>query len=145
MRKLMVTAGERRIDEQTREAGFTVVEVVAALTLLAAALGLLLNIMSTSIRQTGRAETLAKATSLARSLLAKVGRELPLNDGETRGHPDGEFLWRVIIDPYGDGSERREWPVAAHQVSAQVSWRDGLDERSLTLTTLRLGPKEPPR
>lgn len=140
----MIAVAEREIEGQARESGFTLVEVVAALTLLAAALGLLMNIMSASIRQTGRAETLAKATSLGRSLLQKVGSELPLHDGET-SRAEGEFLWRLIIEPFGDGSERREWPVAAHQISAQVSWRDGSDVRSLTLTTLRLGPKEPPR
>jgi hypothetical protein len=58
------------IEQNDLEARFIVVEVVAALTLLAAALTLLLNIMSTSIRQTGRAETPAEARSLARSLLA---------------------------------------------------------------------------
>ena len=141
----MSTASESTTDREDAEAGFTVVEVVAALTLLAAALGLLLNIMSASIRQTGRAETLAEAGSLARSLLAKVGRELPLHDGETEGQPAGGFRWRIFIEPYGDGGDRRQWPVAAHQIFAQVWWRDGLDERSLTLTTLRLGPKEPPR
>jgi hypothetical protein len=48
----------------------------------------------------------------------------------------------VNIAPYGDGSDRRDWPVAAHQILAEVLWRDGLQERSIVLTTLRLGPKE---
>jgi hypothetical protein len=97
------------------------------------------------MRQTGRAETVAEAGSLAQSLLAKIGAELPLRDGQIDGQSDHGFRWRVQIVPYGDGTDRREWPVAAHQVLAEVLWSDGLQERSLVLTTLRLGPKDATR
>jgi general secretion pathway protein I len=140
----MTVAGlENETEPPNSEAGFTVVEVVAALTILAVALGVLLDVMSTGIRQTGRAETVAEAGSLARSLLAKVGTELPLHDGQITGQADHGLRWQVRIEPYGYGG--REWPVAAHQVFAEVLWRDGLQERSLVLTTLRLGAKEPVR
>jgi general secretion pathway protein I len=139
------TASESEIEQPDSEAGFTVVEVVAALTILAIALGVLLNIMSNSLRQTGRAQTIAEAGALARSLLAKIGTEFPLRDGQITGQADRGFRWQVHIAPYGNGTDRREWPVAAHQVLAEVSWRDGLEERSLALTTLRLGLKEPVR
>jgi general secretion pathway protein I len=139
---MTVTISRNDIEQNNREAGFTVVEVVAALTILSLALAVLLNIMSNSIGQTSRAETATQAEALALSLLAKIGTELPLRDGEITGQADEQFHWHVYIAPYGDGSERREWPVAAHQVSAEVLWRDGVTERSLALTTLRLGPKE---
>jgi general secretion pathway protein I len=142
---MRVTASENAIARPDGEAGFTVVEVVVALTILALALGVLLNVMSNSIRQTGQAETIAEAGTLAQSLLAKIGTELPLRDGQITGQSDRGFRWRVQIDAYGDGTDRREWPVAAHQILAEVLWSDGLQERSLVLTTLRLGPKEAAR
>jgi general secretion pathway protein I len=138
----MVMGSENKIGRPGGEAGFTVVEVVVALTIVALAFSVLLNVMSNSIRQTGQAETVAEAGSLAQSLLAKIGTELPLRDGQITGDSDRGFRWRVQIDPYGDGTDRREWPVAAHQVLAEVLWRDGLQQRSVLLTTLRLGPKE---
>lgn len=144
-RDMTIAASEGTIDRQNGEAGFTVIEVVAALAILVMALGVLLNVMSNSVRQTGRAEMAAEAGSLARSLLAKVGTELPMRAGEMTGQANGGFRWQIRIDPYGDGTDRREWPVAAFQVVAEVMWRDGLQERSLALTTLRLGPKEPVR
>jgi general secretion pathway protein I len=142
---MMVTGSENKTERRDGEAGFTVVEVVVALTILALALGVLLNVMSNGIRQTGQAETLAEAASLAQSLLAKIGTELPLRDGQITGQSDRGFRWRVQIDAYGDGTDRREWPAGAHQVMAEVLWSDGLQERSLVLTTLRLGPKEATR
>jgi general secretion pathway protein I len=142
---MVVAVSENEIGQRDGEAGFTVVEVVAALTILALTLGMLLNVMSNSIRQTGQAEAVTEARSLAGSLLARIGTEVPLRDGQMTGEADHGFRWQVRIAPYGDGGERREWPVAAHQVAAEVSWRDGPDERSLVLTTLRLGPKEAAR
>src|SRR5215471_21428950 len=131
---MIVTGSENKIERPEGEAGFTVVEVVVALTILALALGVLLNVMSNSVRQTGRAETVAEAGSLAQSLLAEIGAELPLRDGQITGQSDRGFRWRVQIDAYGDGTDRREWPVAAHRVLAEVLWSDGLQERSVTLT-----------
>lgn len=142
---MMATGSESKIEWPDGEAGFTVVEVVIALTILALALSVLLNVMSNSIRQTGQAETAAEAGSLAQSLLAKIGTELPLRSGQITGQSDRGFRWRVQIDPYGEGTDRREWPIAAHQVLSEVVWSDGLQQRSLVLTTLRLGPKEATR
>ncbi len=138
---MIVTGTENRIDERHREAGFTVVEAVVALTILAVALGVLLNVMSNSIRQTGQAEAAAEAGALAQSLLARIGTQLPLQDGQIDGQSEHGFRWRLQIDPYGDGTDHREWPVAAHQVSAEVMWSDGFYQRSVVLTTFRLGPK----
>jgi general secretion pathway protein I len=142
---MTVTGPEKKAERPESEAGFTVVEVVVAVTILALALGVLLNVMSNSIRQTGQAESVAEAGSLAQSLLAKIGTELPLRDGQITGQSDRGFRWRVRINAYGDGIDRREWRVAAHQVFAEVVWNDGLQERSVALTTLRLGPKEATR
>src|SRR5262249_42828567 len=113
---MIVTGSEKRVERPNGEDGFTGVEVVVALTILALALGVLLNVMSTSIRQTGQAETVVAAGSLAQSLLAKIGTELPLRDGQITGQSEHGFRWRVQIDAYGDGTDRREWPVAAHHV-----------------------------
>jgi general secretion pathway protein I len=142
---MMVTGAENKIERPNSKAGFTVVEVVVALTILALALGVLLNVMSNSIRQTGHAGTVAEAGSLAQSLIAKIGTELPLRDGQITGQSDGGFRWRVHIEAYGDGTDRREWPVAAHHILAEVLWSDGLQDRSVVLSTLRLGPKETTR
>src|SRR5258708_16650875 len=120
---MMVTGSESKIERPDGEAGFTVVEVVMALTILALALGVLLNVMSNSIRQTGQAETAAEAGSLAQSLLAKIGTELPLRDGQITGQSDRGFRWRVQIDAYGDGTDRQGWPGAAHQVFLAVFLR----------------------
>src|SRR5260370_3718660 len=127
---MVVTGSENKIERPRGDAGFTVVEVVMALTILALALGVLLNVMSNSIRQTGQAETAAEAGSLAQSLLAKIGTELPLRDGQITGQSDRGFRWRVQIDAYGDGTDRRGEPGAPPPGLAERFWRDALRTRS---------------
>lgn len=131
--------------ERNKEAGFTLVEVVVALAILALSLAVLLSVISNGIQRADNAKKLAQAGSLAQSLLAKLGSETPIQQGQTSGEfPEG-FRWRVRTEPYGDAVDQRHWPVAAYTVSVEVLWGNAPDERSVVLTTLRLAPKEPAR
>jgi prepilin-type N-terminal cleavage/methylation domain-containing protein len=124
------------------EAGLTLPEVIAALVILAISLGTLFPLLSDSLRRTGQAEAMAEAGSLAQSLLAGVGAELAIQPGITTGEFPNGYRWSLQIEPYGDGGDQRAWPVAAYTVSAVVAWGDGVQEQSLSLSTLRLAPKE---
>jgi general secretion pathway protein I len=126
------------------EVGFTLVEIVVALAILALSVTVLLGVISDGLRRTDLAARTAQATSLAQSLLAKLGTELPVQQGEMSGELADGFRWRARMEPYGDRADRDHWPVGAYHVSVEVSWGTGA-ERSVTLTTLRLGAKEPTR
>lgn len=127
---------------QSGEAGFTLVEVVVALAILALSLSVLLKMISNGVWQTDRAEKLARAGSLAQSLLAKVGTEVPIREGQTEGELADGFRWRLRTEPYGNPIDRQNWPANAYTVSVEVLWGYGAHERSVALTTLRLGSKD---
>lgn len=135
---------------QSREAagseeGFTLVEVILAIAILSVGLSTLLPMMSHSLRQVALAERMGEAGSLAQSLIAEVGPELPIREGQNGGEFPGGYRWRLTIHQYGDATEREAWPVAAYTISAEIMWDDGTDPRSYSLTTLRLGPMGPRR
>lgn len=125
-----------------KEAGFTLPEIVVALAILALSLSPLFGLLSDALRRTGQAEAMAEAGSLAQSLLARVGTELPILPGTTTGEFANGIRWRLQMDPYGDAGDRGAWPVAAYTISAEIAWADGVHERSVALSTLRLAPKE---
>lgn len=128
--------------ENEKEAGFSLVEVIVALAILALSLAVLLSVISNGIQYADRAEKLARAGTLAQSLLAGIGTEVPIQPGQTAGEfPEG-FRWRVRAEPYGDAVDRDHWPVAAYTISVEVLWGEGREERSVALSTLRLAPKE---
>jgi general secretion pathway protein I len=119
------------------KAGFTLVEIIVALAILALCLNVLLTTISDALWRTGEAEAQAEAASLARSLLAQAGSALPLRDGAAAGRFENGFRWRLSATPYGAADQ--QVPVRAYAVTAEVFWDDAKAERSLALTTLRLG------
>jgi len=135
-------ASSRSKDNAKCEAGFTLVEVIVALAILSAGLGLLLGLISNSLRQTASAQRMAEAGSLAQSLMAEVGTVLPIGP-EAR---DGQYLkgyrWHLKVQPYDGARENEERPVGLYRVSAKIEWEQGAERRLYVLTTLRLGPKD---
>jgi general secretion pathway protein I len=125
--------------------GFTLVEVIVAIAILSVGLSVTLGMTSGSVRQLGKAKKVAEAGALAQSLLARVGTELHVKEGESNGQFPNGYAWRLKISKYGDAAERERWPVGAYVVSAQIEWEDHEEKRDFALTTLRLGAKEAAR
>jgi prepilin-type N-terminal cleavage/methylation domain-containing protein len=131
-----------RCPPDRRDSGFTLVEVVVSIAILALLAGVIFRVNSESLRNMHRADALADASALAQSLIAQVGDEISLQEGEVRGESTTGLQWRVHMQRYGDAADREQWPVAAYIVVAEVTLDDRLDSRPVALTTLRLGPKE---
>ena len=115
--------------------GFTLLEVLVALLCFALMFGILAQIMRTGLRQSAAAETAVLASMLARSQLARVGAELPLEPGEVEGEVDG-MRWRTAIqlaEPLGEATE-----IGTYRVDVTIVWGEAETEQ-LTLTTLKLG------
>jgi general secretion pathway protein I len=133
----------RRLMSHTgHDAGFTLVEVIVALAMLSLGLSVLLGLISSSLRQSANAERTAEAGSLAQSLMAEVGTDLPIKSDERDGQFPNGYRWHLKIQPYGDAREREEWPVGVYTISTEVEWEEGTQRRAYALTTLRLGPKQ---
>jgi general secretion pathway protein I len=125
-----------------RESGFTLVEVIAALAIAALALSSVFDVASEGLHRTGEAEAMAEGGSLAQSLLARLGNELPIARGTTTGEFSNGYRWRLEVAPYGEAGDQRAWPVAAYTVAAEITWGAEEQQHSLLLKTLRLAPKE---
>jgi general secretion pathway protein I len=130
---------------EDRQAGFTLLEVIVALAVLSISLTLILRTLSGGFHHQQRAATLANATALAQSLLARIGGDLPLNAGRQTGSLPNGLLWEIQVIPYGDGADRQAWPAAAYSVTVRVFERQGAGVEAVALTTLRLGAKETAR
>jgi general secretion pathway protein I len=118
-------------------AGFTLLEVLVALVCFALVFGILAQIMRTGLRQSASAEATIMASLVARSQLARVGTELPLEPGEAQGEVDG-MRWRTTIQLTEGGAEDIE--IGAYRIDVTVAWGPPEEDRAMTLTTLRLGP-----
>lgn len=118
-------------------AGFTLLEVLVALIVLALLLGAFAQIMQTGLRQSRTVEARTTATMLAQSRLAAVGIELPLAVGEAWGETEDGLAWRTAIELVEPPTESQ--PLAAYAVQVTVAWSPAPGDQ-VTLTTLRIGP-----
>jgi general secretion pathway protein I len=125
-----------------REGGFTLLEVLVALTILAVALTSLFAIFGNSLARAREAQSRMEARALAESLLAQAETQPTVTFGETSGRLASGMEWRFDVRHYGDDKDTQAWPAAAAEMTATVRWGDKADGQSFALTTLRTVPKE---
>lgn len=124
---------------KTDRRGFTLIEILVAFTVLAVALGGLMTAFSSQVRTIRAVEPRAAAVLQARSLLERIGGDIPLREGEESGAFADGFGWTTRIHRYALAEADTDEPpaVVPYQVEVTVEWGDGA---SLTLSSLRLGP-----
>jgi len=123
-----------------RERGFTLIEVLIALAILAGSLAVLLVAISTALDRRREARSDEAATLLVQSLMTRVSTEQPVRPGETSGEYPGGVHWDVRVSRYGSQDDRSSWPVNAYSVRATVRWQGASGVREKSLTTLRIEP-----
>lgn len=115
-------------------AGFTLLEVIVALTILSAGLLLLSETFRGSLRLSGGVEELSAATLYASQRMEEALLAPAREDGEERGSFGDRFRWTVRTTglPPEEGMPYR--PV---RVDVSVLWGDGRGERSVELSAVR--------
>ncbi len=119
-----------------RAAGFTLLEVLVALSILAISLGVLVPVFSGTLDRQIILADQKTASALARSKLATVGSEIPLVDGKTDGRFDNGFTWHVEIAPYQ--FQYTSPLVVPKLVTLTVRWPAKHGMRALSVKTIRL-------
>jgi general secretion pathway protein I len=121
--------------------GFTLIEVLVALAVLAITFGFAFRALSGGFDWLDHSERGRTGLLLAETMLARVGHDIALQDGQITGRtPDG-FSWTLETTPYGDVSRLPSGRLIGHQIQVTVSWTERRRERQVRLTTLRLGRK----
>ncbi len=119
--------------------GFTLIEVLVAFAILAISLGALLQLTSTALNNSAEARSFAIAAALAEGKLEGLGVTDMLEEGEFAGDFDGDYRWRLSVRATESGANGAAG-VRLFEVSLDVSWPNGLDERRIRVETLKLAP-----
>lgn len=131
---------------EAQDRGFTLLEVVVSLAILALCLSVLLRIFSQTAGSTRIADDYYQAVQIAERELARHASQ-PGRALTERGDDDDYFFWQVRIEEYRQPQLQglpasidleRTWDL--YQVEVEVNW-GGFRSRSLVLSTLRLGDR----
>jgi prepilin-type N-terminal cleavage/methylation domain-containing protein len=120
-----------------RDPGFTLIEVVVALAIAVLVGGLLLQVFSQSLRGADATARTIQATALAESLLAGVGADMPVAEGERSGETEQGFRWRLAVAPL-PSEDDAILPIALYEAVATVEWGARPNLHSVTLRTLKI-------
>lgn len=115
-----------------RSAGFTLLEVVVALAIMAIALGVLYRAVGGGVRTVGDLSAYSRAVAVGESVL-QMRDSVPAEGWNESGQWEG-FRWSVASAPYESGSDAG---VPLHRVQVDVAWSDGLRDRTFSLVSLR--------
>jgi general secretion pathway protein I len=98
-------------EHRRNRAGFTIIEVLVALAVVAASLAAIGSLIATSARGTRSLEQHVALVETARSIAAGLPKRDELALGEFSGELAGH-RWRVDVTPYADGGVDPALPVA---------------------------------
>ena len=120
--------------------GFTLIEIVVALLVLAISSAVLFEGFSVGFRNARTADDFAQAVLIAQSKLAPTGVSEPLSAGVTSGEELDKYSWTVRVDPIEVAPDDGATPASLQPffVAVDVVWSDGGTERTVSLSTLRL-------
>lgn len=133
---------------RARAKGFTLVEALVAVTLLALLFGTLMPVFQQGLSVLERGDRRTRAVLIAQSLLERntipVNERQAVSEPETAGEEDG-FAWEVTREPYagddgGPALELESTGLALTLVRAWVRWQPEGNEVSLATLVLERAP-----
>jgi len=130
-----------------RQRGFSLLEVIAAIAVLAIAFAALMQVAGSSLSLTARANERTQAALRARTLLDGAFVMEPVREGASDGRFDDTYRWRMNVTRYqppGDAPADDAQPGfdagpgGMYRLDLDVIWGQGNDERHARFSTLRL-------
>ena len=125
---------------KARDRGYTLIEVLVAMIILASSLAIIFRIFSGGLLKIGVATDYTRAAMVAESVLAATGNTEKLVAGETSGRLLDKYRWSRSVAPYqsSEPSSKSNKTVNAYKVTVVVEWPARQGVRSMDLSTLKL-------
>jgi len=125
-----------------RASGFSLLEVVVALAVLALSFGVLFRVFGQSLGNIGRGEQYSRAAAVAEAQLAALGAVSSRRLRSYEADVDDGFHVVVTVTPPKRDGRLASLPVKPYRISVRVAWDRAGRSGELTVDTIRLGRAE---
>ncbi|MGH7961416.1 MAG: type IV pilus modification PilV family protein [Candidatus Binatia bacterium] len=134
--------------------GFTLLEVMVAITILALGIVTALELLAGSLRLGTKASRYTQAAIYAQSVMDRLFAQSVLEDGEESGELPGGYIWQARVQEiYPDEDETRTRSQAQQrsptdffhlkEIEVNVRWAEGSGQQVLALRSLRTLVEQP--
>jgi general secretion pathway protein I len=130
-----------RVTGYGRAGGFSLLEVIAAIAVLAIAFAALMQVAGSAMSLTARANERTQAALRARSLLDGAFIMDPVREGSSDGRFDDTYRWQLNVSPFNLGDASVDNGGAGsrmYRLDLDVFWGERDHERRAHFSTLRL-------
>jgi general secretion pathway protein I len=119
--------------------GFTLLEVLLAMTVFAMSFGLILQILGNSSRTVRVAGDIGLAALHAQNVLDQVGVSEPIKEGRTNRAIDKIYRYSMDVRKIvPDDSVVPETAARLYEITMEISWGTGAQARTETFITQRV-------
>jgi prepilin-type N-terminal cleavage/methylation domain-containing protein len=125
-----------------RQCGFSIMEALVALTIIAIGLTAFTKAVSSSYRAAARVKLSVAALASARSHLDSVGQTGPLEDGVLTGNYANDLPWRLTVSALANATRPSATIARPFWVTVEAFDRRGV--RLVKLQTAKLSTGTPP-
>lgn len=131
-----------------RAGGFSLLEVIAAVLLLAITFAALMRVAGSSLNLTTRAAERSQAAMWARSLLDSAFVLEPIRTGHSSGRFDDRYRWQLDVQPWqppataatpGPQAQAPTSPLKLYRLDLAVLWQSAGHDYRAQFSTLRVG------
>jgi general secretion pathway protein I len=122
--------------------GFTLIEVVVAMAILAIGLTVIIELFSGGLRLARTSMEYTKAVHYAHTKMEEIGAKQTMEEGNEEGEFDDAFHWqvetkKVDLVPGEHGPDFKP-PAELFQVKVNVLWKSGSKERSTGIESYKV-------
>ena len=122
--------------------GFTLLEVVVAMSNVGLGVVTLFEIFSSGLRLGAKSSERTEATAYSRQVIDEVLIRREVREGGEEGSLGGRYRWRLQVQPFQQDAQSSSTGWDLKEMTLQLRYREGEREKEMELKTLRLVKKK---
>ncbi len=124
------------VNEAQEKNGFSLLEVMVALSILGIALTVVIQLFSGGLRQARNSRDYTRAVIYAKQVMEEVAMQETLEEKVEQGDLADGYRWQVAISPREISTEEK-FPVELYLLKVCIFFQQGEKEKKVVLSTLK--------